>query len=64
VLRFIQGLGSAMIQTSCKFSTLIGLGYAVITFVFSENREKYIGMAEAVSGIGLMAGPVLGGLIY
>lgn len=32
--------------------------------MFSENREKYIGMAEAVSGIGLMLGPVIGGGIY
>lgn len=44
-----------MVQTSC---------YAIITFVFSDNREKYIGMAEAVSGIGLMIGPVIGGAIY
>eukprot|EP00347_Sterkiella_histriomuscorum_P020522 403337480 len=55
VLRFIQGIGAAQVQTSC---------YAIITFVFSENREKYIGMAEAVSGIGLMLGPVIGGAIY
>jgi len=40
------------------------IGYAIITFVFSDNREKYIGMAEAVSGIGLMIGPVIGGFLY
>lgn len=32
--------------------------------MFSDNREKYIGMAEAVSGIGLMLGPVIGGAVY
>jgi MFS family permease len=40
------------------------IGYAIITFLFSENREKYIGMAEGVSGIGLMIGPVIGGFLY
>ena len=40
------------------------LGYAIITYVFSENREKYLGWAEASSGVGLMIGPVLGGVFY
>eukprot|EP00347_Sterkiella_histriomuscorum_P003211 403365165 len=55
LLRFIQGIGSAQVQTSC---------YAIITFVFSDNREKYIGMAEAIAGVGLMVGPVIGGFFY
>jgi hypothetical protein len=46
------------------FPSLQYIGYAVITFAFSENREKYIGMAEATSGIGLMIGPVMGGVIF
>jgi MFS family permease len=32
--------------------------------VFADNREKYLGQAEAVTGIGLMLGPVLGGPLY
>jgi MFS family permease len=35
-----------------------------VTYVFSENREKYLGWSEASSGVGLMIGPVLGGIFY
>lgn len=55
IMRFIQGTGNALVQTAC---------YAVITFVYSDNREKYLGYAEAVTGIGLMLGPVIGGPLY
>lgn len=44
-----------MVQTAC---------YAIITFVYADNREKYLGYAEAVTGIGLMLGPVIGGPLY
>ncbi|CDW78446.1 major facilitator superfamily protein [Stylonychia lemnae] len=54
-LRFIQGIGSAQVNTSC---------FAIITFVFQDDREKYIGMAESASGFGLMVGPIVGGLLY
>jgi MFS family permease len=54
-MRFIQGIGNALVQTAC---------YAIITFVYSDNREKYLGYAEAVTGIGLMLGPVMGGPLY
>jgi MFS family permease len=55
VMRFIQGIGNALVQTAC---------YAIVTFVYSDNREKYLGYAEAVTGIGLMLGPVMGGPLY
>jgi MFS family permease len=45
------------------FVTLF-VGYAIITFVFSDDREKYIGMAEAIAGVGLMIGPVIGAFLY
>ena len=54
-LRFMQGTGNAFVQTSC---------YAVITYVYSDNREKYLGYSEAVTGIGLMLGAVIGGPLY
>jgi MFS family permease len=54
-MRFIQGTGNALVQTAT---------YAIITFVFADNREKYLGYAEAVTGIGLMVGPVIGGPLY
>jgi len=53
--RFTQGIGNAMVQTAC---------YAIITYVYSDNREKYLGYAEAVTGVGLMLGPVMGGPLY
>jgi MFS family permease len=44
-----------MVQISC---------YSIITFHFSYNRDKYLGMAESAAGLGLMLGPVIGSLIY
>ena len=35
-----------------------------MTMYFSDNREKYLGMAEASAGIGLMLGPVIGSFLY
>ena len=35
-----------------------------MTYKFSENREKYLGMGEAAAGIGTMLGPVIGSLLY
>lgn len=35
-----------------------------MTYVFSENRDKYIGISETASGIGLMVGPIFGGFLY
>jgi MFS family permease len=35
-----------------------------MTFTFSENREKYLGMAESAAGFGTMMGPVLAGQLY
>jgi MFS family permease len=32
--------------------------------VFSEDRELYIGRAEAIAGVGLMVGPVIGGFLF
>lgn len=36
----------------------------MIALKFPENREKFIGIAEAASGIGLMTGPGIAGLLY
>jgi MFS family permease len=48
-------VGNAMVQTAT---------YAIISHVFSDAREKYLGYAEAVTSIGLMLGPVIGGPLY
>ena len=40
------------------------IDYSIITYNFSENREKYLGMGESAAGFGTMMGPVLAGLLY
>ena len=64
ITRFLQGLGSSMISTSCKYLIIIIKGYAIITYEFSTEREKYIGFGEASAGIGIMLGPVFGSTLY
>ncbi len=54
-LRFVQGIGSAMI-----FAT----GLAIVTSVFpSGERGKALGISVAMTYSGLSLGPVLGGLL-
>lgn len=36
----------------------------MITIEFSEDQEKYLGWAEAATGLGLAVGPTLGSLVY
>jgi hypothetical protein len=40
------------------------LGYSVITVEFPHDAEKYLGWAEAATGIGLVAGPVIGSILF
>jgi MFS family permease len=54
IARCGQGLGNICIHVTC---------YSILTSVFSDNREKYIGYGEAATGFGLMLGPVLGGIL-
>jgi MFS family permease len=37
--------------------------YSVLTNTFSEQRERIIGFGETAAGLGLMLGPILGGLL-
>jgi MFS family permease len=55
-----------MVSISCIILDLLCflIGYSVITCLFFNNREKYLGMAEASAGLGMMLGPVLGSFIY
>ena len=53
--RFVEGIGDSFVQTAC---------FSLISIKFPENREKYIGLGEAASGIGLMAGPGIAGILY
>ncbi|MDR2146958.1 MAG: MFS transporter [Tannerella sp.] len=55
VMRFIQGIGSAMLS---------GVSVAIITNIFSrEERGKAIGIQTATVYLALSAGPVLGGML-
>ena len=53
--RFVEGIGDAFVQTAC---------FSLISLKFPENREKFIGLGEAFSGVGLMAGPGIAGVLY
>jgi MFS family permease len=35
-----------------------------MTYQFSDNREKYLGMGESAAGLGQMLGPLMGSLFY
>lgn len=35
-----------------------------MTYKFSDNREKYLGMGESAAGLGQMLGPMLGSILY
>lgn len=55
VWRCIQGISSSMIQTT---------SYAVISILYTNNQEKYLGIIEASSALGCLVGPVVGSLFY
>ena len=54
-LRALQGVCSALIQTSC---------YAVAANHYPDDKEEVIGYLEAIMGIGNGLGPFLGALLY
>ena len=54
-LRLIQGFGDAACSTSI---------FSIIGQEFPNNRDEYLGYVEGAVGVGLMAGPVIGQLIY
>jgi MFS family permease len=37
---------------------------AIVTTHYKDEREKAIGLIEAMSGIGLLLGPFFGALLY
>lgn len=54
-LRALQGSSSAMIQTTV---------YSLATTCFPHEKEAMIGYVEAVMGMGLMCGPIIGSFFY
>ena len=55
VLRFIQGASSAFVQTTC---------YSIATNDFPEKKEMIVGWVEAMTGLGLIVGPIIGSTLY
>lgn len=69
VARFFQGIGDAFIQTASNYKHypfILNhiLGFSLITIEFADEQEKYLGWAEAATGMGLAIGPTLGSLVY
>ncbi|CDW87310.1 permeases of the major facilitator superfamily [Stylonychia lemnae] len=52
-----------MFQFSFLVVSLI-IGYSIICNEFKEEREKYIGFIQTSAGLGIMAGPFIGQMIY
>ena len=55
ILRFIQGASSAFVQTTC---------YSIATNDFPEKKEMIVGWVEAMTGLGLIVGPIIGSTLY
>ena len=54
-LRFIQGASSAFVQTTC---------YSIATNDFPEKKDQIVGWVEALTGLGLILGPIIGSTLY
>jgi len=54
-LRFLQGAASAFVQTTC---------YSIATNDFPDKKEKIVGWVEALTGLGLIVGPIIGSSLY
>lgn len=55
VLRFIQGISSSFVQVTC---------YSIATNDYPVIKDKIVGWLEALTGLGLIVGPIIGSLLY
>jgi len=53
--RFLQGFASSLIQTTM---------YSISTNFFPEHKDAMVGYIEAVTGVGLIMGPLIGSALY
>lgn len=53
--RFLQGFSSSLIQTTM---------YSICTNFFPEDKDAMVGYIEAVTGVGLILGPLIGSALY
>jgi DHA1 family multidrug resistance protein-like MFS transporter len=54
-LRLLQGVGSALEETA---------SYAIVAGLDAERTSEYLGLCELSTGLGYMAGPCLGAVLY
>ena len=55
ILRFVQGAASAFVQTTC---------YSIAINEFPKRKEEVVGWVEAMTGVGLISGPIIGSSLY
>ena len=55
VIRGLQGFSSSMIQTT---------SYSIVSIIFKDNQQKFLGYLESSMGVGLITGPVIGSALY
>jgi len=55
IIRMLTAVGSAFSQTAT---------IAIMSYIFSDNMSTIFGIFELASGVGLMIGPSLGGVLY
>ena len=55
VIRLAQGSSSACVQVTC---------YSIATNDFPEMKDTIVGWLEALTGLGLILGPIIGSLLY
>ena len=53
--RFLQGFASSLIQTTM---------YSISTNFFPDHKDAMVGYIEAVTGVGLIMGPLIGSGLY
>mmetsp|Transcript_16097 Transcript_16097/g.27193 ORF Transcript_16097/g.27193 Transcript_16097/m.27193 type:complete len:167 (+) Transcript_16097:490-990(+) len=53
--RFVQGFSSSMIQTTM---------YSICTNFYPDNKDAMVGYIEAVTGVGLILGPLIGSALF
>ena len=55
LIRGFQGVSASMIMTT---------SYAIVTIVYKENQQQYLGFLESSQGLGLIVGPMIGSTLY
>ena len=55
ILRFLQGTSSSFVQVTC---------YSIATNEYPDIKDKLVGWLEALTGLGLILGPIIGSLLY